>query len=145
MKKILVVHGPNLNLLGEREVGIYGRVSMKEINTLIRETAKKLGVSVKIVQTNHEGQIVDLIQKARKKFQGLVINPAAYTHTSVALRDVLLGCGLPAVEVHLSNIYGREEFRQRSLTAGACVGQICGFGKESYALGLTALRSWLDR
>lgn len=143
MNRILVIHGPNLNLLGEREVEVYGRVTMKEINRLIREACKALRFQARIVQSNHEGQIVDAIQGARKKYTGILINPAAYTHTSVAIRDALLACGLPAVEVHLSNIHKREEFRQRSLTAAACVGQISGFGTESYLLGLKALAGQL--
>ena len=141
--KLLVVHGPNLNLLGEREVSIYGRLTIKEIDRDLKAEAKKLKVKVSIVQSNHEGRIVDAIGKARKTYDGILINPAAYTHTSVAIRDALLACGLPAVEVHLSNIYKREEFRQHSLTAPACVGQVAGFGKESYLLGLRALTETL--
>lgn len=140
---ILVIHGPNLNLLGAREVGIYGRITMKEINAELSKDAAKLGVKVSFVQSNHEGKIVDQIGSARTKFQGILINPAAYTHTSVAIRDALLASALPAVEVHLSNIYKREEFRQHSLTAPACIGQVAGFGKESYLLGLIALVSSL--
>lgn len=137
--KILVLHGPNLNLLGAREVSVYGKVTIKDINEALLTDAKELGLSLKIVQSNHEGKIVDLIGGARRKFDGILINPAAYTHTSVAIRDALLAANLPAVEVHLSNIYKREEFRQHSLTAPACVGQVAGFGKESYLLGLKAL------
>ena len=139
MEKMLVIHGPNLNLLGKRETRIYGRVTMKDINQELKKSATKLGVGLRIVQSNHEGEIVDLIGKAGRRYAGILINPAAYTHTSVAIRDALLACRLPAVEVHLSNIYSREEFRQHSLTAPACVGQIAGFGKESYILGLHAL------
>ena len=137
--KILVLHGPNLNLLGQREALIYGNVTIKDINDELQQLAKKLHVELKIHQSNHEGKMVDLIGKASKKFQGILINPAAYTHTSVALRDALLAVNLPTVEVHLSNIYKREEFRQHSLTAPACQGQIAGFGKQSYMLGLQAL------
>ena len=144
MTKILVVHGPNLNLLGAREVGIYGRVTIKEINQALEREAKARKVVLKIIQSNHEGKIVDLIGKAPKSFDGILINPAAYTHTSVAIRDALLAAALPAVEVHLSNIYKREEFRQHSLTAPACIGQIAGFGKGSYILGLQALISSLN-
>ena len=141
--KILVIHGPNLNLLGTREVNVYGRVSIRQINEELLREAAALGVSLKIEQSNHEGEIVDLIGKAPKTYGGILINPAAYTHTSVAIRDALLAAALPAVEVHLSNIYKREEFRQHSLTAPACLGQIAGFGKESYFLGLKALTSSL--
>ena len=138
---ILVIHGPNLNLLGQREVGIYGRQTIQDINKSLEKEARALGASVTIKQSNHEGAIVDAIQKARQKYAGILINPAAYTHTSVALRDALLACGLPAVEVHLSNIYKREEFRQHSMTAPACVGQVAGFGMDSYLLGLRGLLS----
>lgn len=136
---ILVLHGPNLNLLGQRETSIYGKTTIQDINTELSDLAKKLKVQIKIQQSNHEGKIVDLIGKTSKKFDGILINPAAYTHTSVALRDALLAVNIPTVEVHLSNIYKREEFRQHSLTAPACIGQITGFGKESYILGLQAL------
>ena len=141
---ILVIHGPNLNLLGEREPHVYGRVSLSKINQSIQSEAKKLGVRVKIVQSNHEGKLVDLIGKAKSLYDGILINPAAYTHTSVALRDALSACGVPAVEVHLSNIYGREEFRRHSLTAAVCVGQVSGFGEASYLLGLQGLVKSLD-
>ncbi len=137
--KFLVIHGPNLNLLGAREPDVYGRVTIEEINAGLHEEAGACKVQLEIVQSNHEGDIVDLIGEARRKFQGLIINPAAYTHTSVAIRDALLASDIPAVEVHLSNIYKREDFRRTSLTAPACVGQISGFGKESYFLALRAL------
>ncbi len=139
MKKILVIHGPNLNLLGGREMAIYGRGTIQEINQTLQREARGKKVGLKIVQSNHEGKIVDLIGRARKQFDGILINPAAYTHTSVAIRDALLAAALPAVEVHLSNIYQREEFRRHSLTAPACIGQVAGFGKESYILGLYGL------
>jgi 3-dehydroquinate dehydratase II len=142
---ILVIHGPNLNLLGAREVSIYGHVTMKNINEELSAESKKLGVKVTFAQSNHEGKIVDLVGQARNKYQGILINPAAYTHTSVAIRDALLAASLPAVEVHLSNIYKREEFRQHSLTAAACLGQVAGFGNESYILGLRALVSSLKK
>ena len=138
-KSILVVHGPNLNLLGKREPGIYGKISLSKINEQIDAEAKALGVQVAIAQSNHEGELVDLIGDARNHYDGILINPAAYTHTSVALRDALSASGIPAVEVHLSNIYAREEFRHQSLTAPACVGQVSGFGEASYLLGLRAL------
>lgn len=137
--KILVIHGPNLNLLGQRETNIYGQVTMNEINQALIREAKKLGCGLKIIQSNHEGEIVDLIGKAKNQYAGILINPAAYTHTSVAIRDALLACGLLAVEVHLSNIYKREEFRRHSLTAPACLGQVAGFGMGSYLLGLNGL------
>lgn len=139
MKRILVLHGPNLNLLGEREVSVYGRVTMKAINKALGLAAKRLKIQIKTVQSNHEGEIVDLIGQARKRYDAILINPAAYTHTSVAIRDALLAAALPAVEVHLSNIYQREEFRHQSLTAPACIGQVAGFGLESYLLGFEGL------
>lgn len=139
MKKILVIHGPNLQLLGEREVSVYGRVTLEQINEALLREAKLLGVSLTIEQSNHEGVIVDRIGNARGHFDGILINPAAYTHTSVAIRDALAASGLPAVEVHLSHIYKREDFRQHSMTAPACVAQVTGFGKDSYYLGLMGL------
>ena len=138
MKKILVVHGPNLDLLGRREPKVYGRTTLKEIDKNLRTLAKKNKVSLTIVQSNHEGEIVDLIGSSRGKFDALLINPAAYTHTSVAIRDAIAASGLKTIEVHLSNIHAREEFRQTSLIAPVCVGQISGFGADSYLLGLQA-------
>ncbi len=139
MKKFLVVHGPNLQLLGDREVSVYGRVTLKQINEALEREALALGVALEILQSNHEGAIVDRIGSSRGEFSGVLINPAAYTHTSVAIRDALAACGLPAVEVHLSHIYQREDFRQHSMTAPACVAQVTGFGKDSYLLGLRGL------
>jgi len=139
MMKILVVHGPNLQLLGEREVSVYGKVTLAEINRALLKEASVLGVELELLQSNHEGAIVDRIGSARGHFSGVLINPAAYTHTSVAIRDALAACGLPAVEVHLSHIYKREDFRQHSMTAPACVAQVTGFGKDSYLLGLRGL------
>ena len=140
MKNILVIHGPNLNLLGKRETNIYGEVTIEQINTTLQDVAAKLGVQLHIVQSNHEGEIVTMIGEAsRKAMDGILINPAAYTHTSVAILDALKGCSLPSVEVHLSNIYAREEFRHKSLTAPAAIGQVCGFGLQSYILGLKGL------
>jgi len=138
MSKILVIHGPNLDLLGERETKVYGTVTLKKINDALQKMAKKSKVQLKIVQSNHEGEIVDLIGKAKTKFKAIVINPAAYTHTSVAIRDAISASGLPTVEVHLSNIYAREDFRHNSLIAPVSTGQVCGFGHKSYALGLQA-------
>lgn len=143
MQKILVIHGPSLDLLGKREPKVYGRVTLKEINSQLFKLAKQKKVGLEIVQSNHEGQIVDLIGKSREKFAAILINPAAYTHTSVAIRDAISACGLPCVEVHLSNIYSREEFRHASLIAPVSQGQISGFGKQSYLLGLLAILNLL--
>jgi len=137
MKKILVIHGPNLNLLGKREPGIYGKTTLKQINAELLKIAKKHKVSLTIKQSNVEGKIVDLITKA--KFAGLLINPAAYTHTSIAIRDAIAAIGIPTIEVHLSNIYSREEFRHKSLISPVTKGTILGFGPKSYILGLKAL------
>ncbi len=140
MKKILVIHGPNLNLLGTREPAVYGHLTLAKINQMLKTEAKKAKVNLVIKQSNHEGQIVDLIGTAKKnKFQGILINPAAYTHTSVALRDAVAACGLIVIEVHLSNIYSREEFRHKSLISPVAKGTILGFGAKSYTLGLAAL------
>ncbi|MBI2986729.1 MAG: type II 3-dehydroquinate dehydratase [Deltaproteobacteria bacterium] len=142
-RKVLVLHGPNLNLLGTRQPEIYGRLTLEQINRKIRSLAKELGVEVEIRQSNSEGELVSWIQAAPKQFGALVINAAAYTHSSVALRDALTAVGLPAVEVHISNIHKREEFRKRSLIAEAVVGQIAGFGANSYLLGLRAAVEYL--
>lgn len=139
MKKILVIHGPNLELLGQREPTIYGKVTLKQINNELKRIAKKRKVSLTIKQSNHEGEIVDLIGKTKNKYDALLINPAAYTHTSVAIRDAILASGILTVEVHLSNIYTREEFRQKSLISPVVKGTILGFGHKSYSLGLEAL------
>lgn len=138
MSHILVIHGPNINLLGTRERAVYGKVSFSRLNELIRERAKDLGVQVRINQSNHEGNIVSLIGKCRNWADAIIINPAAYTHTSVAIRDAILAVQIPTIEVHLSNVCEREAFRHRSLTAGACVGLILGFGSQSYLLALEA-------
>lgn len=142
---ILVIHGPNLNLLGEREPEVYGRVTISDINNKLAETAKRLGVRLEIAQSNHEGEIVDLIGKAKGKFQAIVINPAAYTHTSVAIRDAISAVKIPTVEVHLSNIYSREDFRHLSLIAPVASGQISGFGAESYIMGLEAAINLIEK
>ncbi|MDD5108960.1 MAG: type II 3-dehydroquinate dehydratase [Candidatus Omnitrophica bacterium] len=146
MIKILVIHGPNLDLLGRREPAIYGHITLAKINQMLKIEAKKNKVTLVIKQSNHEGAIVDLIGKAKKnKFQGILINPAAYTHTSVAVRDAIAGCGLNAVEVHLSNIYSREEFRHKSLISPVASGTILGFGAKSYLLGLAALLDLINK
>lgn len=136
---ILVLHGPNLNLLGLREPGIYGTVTLADIDKLLHKEANSLLCNVETLQSNHEGVLVDAIQAARTQHQGILINAGAYTHTSVALRDALAAVALPVVEVHLSNIYQREPFRHHSFIAPVAVGQISGFGAESYRLGLLAL------
>ncbi|PIU83458.1 MAG: type II 3-dehydroquinate dehydratase [Elusimicrobia bacterium CG06_land_8_20_14_3_00_38_11] len=138
MKKILIIHGPNLGLLGLREPDIYGKFSLEDINKQIKKLAKEKKVSVDILQSNHEGEIVDAIGSSPKKYAAIVINPAAYTHTSVAIRDAVAAIDIPVVEVHLSNIYRREEFRHKSLLAAAATGQISGFGVNSYLLGVLA-------
>jgi 3-dehydroquinate dehydratase II len=138
MKKILIIHGPNLNLLGTREPEIYGSTSFEDINKIIKDYAKKNKIEVEIFQSNCEGDIVNYIQK-KKDYTGLVINPAAYTHTSIAIADAIKAVNIPAVEVHLSNIHSREDFRKTSYIAPFCIGQISGFGHYSYILGLNAL------
>jgi len=144
-RKILVLHGPNLNLLGEREPEVYGGVTQQSIDETLQEIAEGENVSMKVLQSNSEGALVDAIQEARGKFDGILLNPAAYTHTSVALRDAIAAVGLPVVEVHLSNIYRREEFRHHSYIAPVAVGQVSGFGAYSYVLGLYGLLQELDR
>jgi len=138
MIKILVIHGPNLNLLGKREPQVYGKVTIEEVNKRLREIAKKKKAVLEIFQSNHEGEIVDRIGKAKDKYDALLINPAAYTHTSVAIRDAISAIDIPTVEVHLSNIYAREDFRRTSLIAAVAKGQISGFGMDSYLYGLDA-------
>jgi 3-dehydroquinate dehydratase-2 len=136
VKQVLVIHGPNLNLLGRRETDIYGKKSLRAINKRLSVLASELGIHVKTIQLNSEGDIVDVIQKGG--YDALVINPAAYTHTSIAIRDAIAAVGKPAIEVHLSNISRREEFRKHSFITGVAVGQISGFGPESYLLALRA-------
>lgn len=139
MLSILVLHGPNLNLLGKREPGVYGTTTLDDINHALEETAQALQVKVAAFQSNHEGALVDAIHAALGQHQGILINPGAYTHTSVAIRDAIAAVALPTVEVHLSNVYRREAFRHHSYIAPVAVGQISGFGAESYLLGLRGL------
>ncbi len=141
----MVLHGPNLNLLGLREPGIYGASTLLEIDSQLVELGKSLQVEVSSFQSNHEGILVDAIQAARDRHQGLLINAAAYTHTSVAVRDAIAAVQIPTVEVHLSNIYKREEFRHHSYLAPIVIGQISGFGADSYYLGLRALVNYLRK
>ena len=141
---ILVLHGPNLNLLGLREPEIYGSKTLEQINKALKLDGKRLQVGISCLQSNHEGGLVDAIHEARKKYQGIIINAGAYTHTSVAIRDALSAVQIPTVEVHLSNIYTREEFRHHSYIAPVVVGQISGFGADSYHLGLQALVNYLQ-
>lgn len=139
MKAILVLHGPNLNLLGQRETGVYGKLTLVEVDAAIAQHAAGRGVSLECRQSNHEGVLVEAIQKAPEQgFDAIVINPGAFTHYSYALRDAIAAVGIPVVEVHLSNIHAREGFRHTSVTAAVCRGQISGFGLESYLLGLDA-------
>ena len=139
-----MVHGPNLNLLGLRETGVYGFETLDSINDSLNKSAARMGVKIFPIQSNHEGLLVDAIQNALGLHQGILINAGAYTHTSIALRDAILGVNLPAVEVHLSNIYSRDDFRSFSYLAPVVIGQISGFGKQSYLLGLQALVHYLQ-
>jgi len=143
--KILVLHGPNLNLLGTREPAIYGQLTLKEINGAISALAHELAIEVNIVQSNSEGTLIDSIHSAIGSYDGILINPAAYTHTSIAIRDALAAAALPTVEVHLSNIHSREEFRSQSFIAPIAVGQISGFALDSYLLGLRAIFNHLTK
>jgi 3-dehydroquinate dehydratase-2 len=143
--RILFLNGPNLNLLGQREPDVYGRTTLEDIEAKVREKAKQLGAEIDFRQSNLEGEIVGWIQQARGKFEVIVLNAAAYTHTSVALRDAISAVGVPTIEIHLSNIHAREEFRHKSLIAPVCVGQITGFGWKSYVLALEASINVTDR
>jgi len=141
--RFLVLHGPNLNLLGTREPGIYGSQTLADINASLGKLSAELGCELTFVQSNSEGGLIDAIQNAGHGFQGVLINPAAYTHTSIAIRDALSAVGTPCVEVHLSNIHSRETFRHTSMIAPVAIGQICGFGPDSYLLGLRALFNYV--
>jgi 3-dehydroquinate dehydratase-2 len=136
--KVLFLNGPNLNLLGTRQPEIYGQTTLADIERLVRERAVVLKTEIELRQSNWEGQLVDWLHDAKGKFDAIVLNAAAYTHTSVALRDAISAIGIPVIEIHLSNIHAREEFRHRSLIAAVCRGQVCGFGAQSYVLGLEA-------
>lgn len=144
-RTIWVLHGPNLNLLGTREPDIYGSTTLDDINAQLVALGKELGAEIETFQSNTEGALVDRIGDSRNGVDGLVFNPAAYTHTSVALRDALASVDVPCIEVHLSNTHSREDFRHRSLTAAACIGQVMGFGADSYALALRGLLNYLER
>ena len=139
MKSVLILHGPNLNLLGTREPEVYGNFSLADINEKLISAGRDLGVQVRSFQSNSEGELINALHDAREWASGVVFNPGAYTHTSVALRDAISAIEIPVVEVHLSNVYAREEFRHKSLLAPVCLGKITGFGWRSYVLGLQAL------
>lgn len=145
MKKVLLLNGPNLNLLGVREPHLYGNQTLEDLVVYLTQEAQALGVELRHVQSNHEGVLIDTIHEARQWADGIIINAGAYTHTSVAMHDALRAVGLPVVEVHLTNIYAREPFRHTSLIAPACIGQITGFGADSYRLALHALKAYWER
>ncbi len=144
MTKILLLHGPNLNLFGTREPDIYGTTTLDDINQVVVAAGQQKGVEIRTFQSNSEGALIDALHEARAWADGVIFNPGAYTHTSVALRDAIAGTGLAVVEVHLSNVHAREAFRHKSLLAPVCVGQISGFGWRSYLLGLEAILGYLD-
>lgn len=139
MKSIFILHGPNLNLLGTREPEVYGSLTLTEIDQMLVAAGEEIGVDIRSYQSNHEGELIDALHRAVEWADGVIFNPGAYTHTSIALRDAVAAIGIPVVEVHLSNVYAREGFRQKSLIAPVCVGKIAGFGWRSYLLGIHAL------
>ena len=141
--KFMILHGPNLNMLGKREPAVYGNQTLDDINASLAELASELGCELSLFQSNSEGELIDAIQKSAEMSHGILINPAAYTHTSIAIRDALSAVGLPVVEVHLSNIHRRETFRHISMIAPVAIGQISGFGRDSYLLGLRALFNYV--
>lgn len=144
--KIMIINGPNLNMVGVREKGIYGVKSFEDICKFVEEEGKKRGHEITLFQSNCEGEIIDELQKAYyEKYDGIVINPGAYTHYSYAIHDAIKGISIPTVEVHLSNIHTREEFRHKSVTAPACIGQMCGFGENGYILGINALEMYVNK
>ena len=143
-KRILVLHGPNLNLLGTREPKIYGARTLSDIDSRLTALAAELGVTCSMLQSNHEGVLIDALHSARNEYDGVIMNPGALTHYSYAVRDAVAAIGIPCIEVHLSNIHGREEFRSKSVIAPACKGQICGFGIDSYLLALRAMLALLS-
>jgi 3-dehydroquinate dehydratase-2 len=142
-KRILVVHGPNLNLLGDRETSVYGKETLEHINNEIKDKAKQLNLECNTFQSNIEGEIINILHSAKGKYDGIIINAAAYTHYSIAIRDAIAAIKIPCVEVHLSNIHAREEFRHKSVIAPVCVGQVVGFGKYSYIMALHGLKDIL--
>ncbi|HHW31761.1 MAG TPA: type II 3-dehydroquinate dehydratase [Clostridiaceae bacterium] len=144
MKKILVINGPNLNLLGTRERDVYGSATLKDIEEMVRQEANKIGFSVDFFQSNHEGDIIDLIHKAREEYFAVILNAGAYTHYSIAIRDAVKAVDIPVIEVHMSNIYNREEFRSKSVISPVCKGQISGFGVGSYILAVHACKLFAD-
>ena len=144
MKKIIILNGPNLNLLGNRETDIYGNISLKKIEEISKIKCEELKINLFFSQSNNEGEIINLIQSVEKDYDGLIINPAAYTHTSVALLDALRAISKPKIEIHLSNIYNREEYRKKSITSEGVDGIICGFGAISYTLAIEALNNLLN-
>jgi len=143
-KKIIVINGPNLNMLGIREKDVYGTVTLAEIAVAVNEEAQQLGMDVDFIQTNHEGEIIDKIHESRGKYDLIILNPGAYTHYSIAIRDAVKAVELPCIEVHLSNIHAREEFRSKSVIAPVCTGQISGFGADSYLIALKAAELLLN-
>jgi len=144
MINILVLHGPNLNMLGEREPEIYGSQSLNELDSWLLKMCEEMGIKLRTQQSNHEGELIDAIQEARKWADGIVFNPGGYTHTSVALRDAIAGIGIPVIEVHLSNVDSRESFRRKSLISPVCLGKISGFGWRSYSLALLGIRDFVS-